>query len=83
MPSEKMCWMRSFGGAECVYENICLPHASLRVPLPPPRPPNGTGSATTWQPRPPARAAGLTDRGWPLREGWRFRVPPWPQPGAG
>jgi len=22
MPSEKMCWMRSFGGAECVCEGV-------------------------------------------------------------
>src|SRR3989454_9276504 len=29
-----------------VYYNFCLPHASLRVPLPQPLPTNGTGSAT-------------------------------------
>jgi hypothetical protein len=28
-----------------VYYNFCLPHASLRVPLPQPLPTNGTGSA--------------------------------------
>jgi hypothetical protein len=28
-----------------VYDNFCLPHASLRVPLPPRLPTNGTGSA--------------------------------------
>src|SRR5213594_3586898 len=63
---------------EC--DNFCLPHASLRVPLPQPLPTNGTGSAKTWQPRTPAMAAGLTDRVWTLREVLLFRVPPWPQP---
>jgi len=63
-----------------VYYNFCLPHASLRVPLPQPLPTNGTGSAKTWRPRTPAMAAGLTDRAWTLREVLLFRVPPWPQP---
>jgi IS1 family transposase len=63
-----------------VYYNFCLPHASLRVPLPQPLPTHGTGSAKTWQPRTPAIAAGLTDRVWTLREVLLFRVPPWPQP---
>jgi IS1 family transposase len=63
-----------------VYDNFCLPHASLRVPLPQPLPTNGTGSAKTWRPRTPAMAAGLTDRVWSLREVLLFRVPPWPQP---
>jgi IS1 family transposase len=63
-----------------VYHNFCLPHASLRVPLPQPLPTNGTGSAKTWRPRTPAMAAGLTDRVWTLREVLMFRVPPWPQP---
>jgi IS1 family transposase len=65
-----------------VYYNFCLPHASLRVPLPPPLPTHGTGSAKTWRPRTPAMAAGLTDRVWTLREVLLFRVPPWPQPGG-
>jgi IS1 family transposase len=63
-----------------VYYNFCLPHASLRVPLPQPLPTNGTGSAQTWRPRTPAMAAGLTDRVWTLREVLMVRVPPWPQP---
>src|SRR5881275_2061755 len=63
-----------------VYSNFCLPHASLRVPLPQPLPTNGTGSAKTWRPRTPAMAAGLTERVWTLREVLLFRVPPWPQP---
>jgi len=63
-----------------VYDNFCLPHASLRVPLPQPLPTNGTGSAKQWQPQTPAMAAGLTDHVWTLREVLLFRVPPWPQP---
>jgi hypothetical protein len=63
-----------------LYYNFCLPHASLRVPLPQPLPTNGTGSAKQWQPRTPAMAAGRTDHVWTLREVLLFRVPPWPQP---
>jgi IS1 family transposase len=62
------------------YHNFCLPHASLRVPLAAPIPTNGTGSATQWQPRTPAMAAGLTDHVWTLREVLLVRMPPWPQP---
>jgi IS1 family transposase len=60
--------------------NFCLPHASLRVPLPQPEPTNGSGSAKRWWPCTPAMAAGLTDHVWTLREVLLFRVPPWPQP---
>jgi len=63
-----------------VYYNFCLPHASLRQPLPQPVPTNGTGSAKVWRPCTPAMAAGLTDHVWSLREVLLFRVPPWPQP---
>ena len=62
------------------YYNFCLPHASLRQPLPQPEPTDGIGSATQWQPRTPAMAAGLTDHVWTLREVLLCRVPPWPQP---
>ena len=61
------------------YYNFCLPHASLRQPLPQPEPTNGSGSPKRWQPRTPAMAAGLTDHVWTLREVLLFRVPPWPQ----
>src|SRR5262249_41423340 len=44
-----------------VYYNFCLPHASVRQPVPQPVPTNGTGSATQWRPCTPAMAAGLTD----------------------
>jgi len=63
-----------------VYYNFCLPHASLRQPLPQPEPTHGTGSAKQWRPYTPAMAAGLTDHVWTLREVLLFRVPPWPQP---
>jgi len=62
------------------YDNFCLPHASLRLPLPQLEPTKGTGSAKRWRPQTPAMAAGLTDRVWTLREVLMFRVPPWPQP---
>ncbi len=62
------------------YYNFCLPHASVRQPLPQPEPTHGTGSATQWRPWTPAMAAGLTDHVWTLREVLLFRVPPWPQP---
>jgi hypothetical protein len=62
------------------YYNFCLPHASLRLPLPQPEPTNGMGSARQWRPCTPAMAAGLTDHVWTLREVLLFRVPPWPQP---
>jgi IS1 family transposase len=61
------------------YYNFCLPHASLRQPLPQPVPTHGTGSAKMWQPQTPAMAAGLTDHVWTLRDMLLFRVPPWPQ----
>jgi len=64
------------------YYNFCLPHASLRQPLPEPEPTNSNGSAKRWQPRTPAMAAGLTDHVWTLREVLLSRVPPWPQPQA-
>src|SRR5256712_6308998 len=63
-----------------VYYNFCLPHASLRLPLPQPEPTKGRGSAKRWRPWTPAVAAGLTAHIWTLREGVVLRVPPWPQP---
>jgi hypothetical protein len=63
-----------------VCHHFCLPHSSLRLPLPQPEPTNGTGLAKLSRPCTPAMAAGLTDRVRTLREGLRFRVPPRPQP---
>jgi hypothetical protein len=62
------------------YDNFCLPHASLRQPLPVPEITNGSGSAKLWHPCTPAMAAGLTDHVWSLKEVLLYRVPPWPQP---
>src|SRR5262249_23514781 len=64
------------------YHNFCVPHSSLRQPLPQSEPTNGTGSAKQWRPCMPAMAAGLTDHIWTLRGLLLFRVPPWPQPQA-
>jgi hypothetical protein len=61
------------------YYNWCLPHSSLRLPLPQPLPTSGSGSTKQWQPRTPAMAAGLMDHVWTLRKVLLFRVPPWPQ----
>jgi hypothetical protein len=60
------------------YYNFCLPHASLRVPLP--QPTKGSGSTRRWRSCTPAMAAGLPCHMWPLREVLRYRVPPWSQP---
>jgi hypothetical protein len=62
------------------YDNFCLPHASVRRPLPQPEFTHGGGSAKQWPPCTLAMAAGLTDHVWSLREVLLFRVPPWPQP---
>ena len=42
------------------YYNFCLPHASLRQPLPLPLPTNGHGSTKRWQSRTPAMAGSCT-----------------------
>src|SRR5712691_10036213 len=65
-----------------VYYNFCLPHVSVRQALLHPAQTHGSGSATQWRPCTPAMAAGLTERGWSLREVLLYRVPPWPQPQA-
>ena len=62
------------------YYNFCLPHGSVRQPLPQPVPTHGTGSAKQWRPGTPAMAAGLTAHVWTLKEILLYRVPPWPQP---
>jgi hypothetical protein len=62
------------------YYNFCLPHSSLRQPLPMPIPTNGSGSPKRWQPTTPAMAAGITDRVWRMEDLLRFRAPPWHQP---
>ena len=73
------------GGREQValfppYHHVVVPHARWRQPLPGPDVLNGPGAAQVWRPGTPAMAAGWTDPGWTLKDGLRFRVPPWPQP---
>ncbi len=65
------------------YHNFCLPHASLRLPLPEFETICETGSVKCWRQQTPAMAAGLTDRIWSLREVLMYRVPPWPQSQVG
>lgn len=62
-----------------VSHNFVLPHASLRVPLPEFDAMSEMRVIKRWQPRPPAMAAGLTNRVWSLRDVLMFRVPPWTQ----
>ena len=61
------------------YYNFCLPHRSLRIPLPEPITTKGAGSPKRWQPRTPAMAAGITDHIWTMERLLLFRVPPWRQ----
>src|SRR5712691_9196998 len=46
------------------YDNFCLPHTSLRLPLSHPEPTHGSGSAKPWRSQTPARVAALTDHMW-------------------
>ena len=62
-----------------IDSHVCLPHASVRQALSQCVPTHGTGAATRWPLQSPARAAGLTDHVWTLREVLWARVPPWPQ----
>lgn len=61
------------------YYNFCLPHLSLRLTWPTPRPTKGTGSPQRWLNRTPAMAAALTDHPWTVQELLLYRVPPWRQ----
>jgi IS1 family transposase len=61
------------------YHNFCLPHSSLRLPLPEPQPTRGSGSPRKWQQRTPAMAAGVTGHIWRMEEVLLFRPPPWRQ----
>jgi len=63
-----------------VSDNCVRPHARRRLPWAASLATNGTGSAKVWRRCMPAMAAGLTDHGWPLKEGLLYRGPPWPQP---
>jgi hypothetical protein len=67
-------------GVSHAYDTFCLPQASVRQPLLVPEPTNGRGSAKRWRPGTAARAAGLTDHVWALKERLLYWVPPWSQP---
>ncbi len=60
------------------HHNCCLPHTSLRLPVPEVEMITETGLTRRWRQQTPARAAGLTDRIWSVREVLLYRVPPWP-----
>jgi hypothetical protein len=62
------------------YYNFCLPHSSLRQPLPVPIPTKGNGSPKLWRQVTPAMAAGITDRVLAMEDLLMFRAPPWHQP---
>jgi len=58
------------------YYNLCLPHSSLRLPLP-----EAQGAVSRkWSQRTPAMAAGVTHSIWRMEELLLFRAPPWHQP---
>jgi hypothetical protein len=80
IPCNREANLRSPLHLDHTYDNVCLPHLSLRAPLACPEPTKGRGSIKRWHRCAPAIAAGLTDRVWALREVLLFRVPPWPQP---
>lgn len=61
------------------YYNFCLPHATLRLALPEPRPTKGSGSPQRWSNRTPAMTAGVTDHLWTVQELLLYRIPPWRQ----
>ena len=60
--------------------NFCLPHSSLRLPLPTPIPTKGSGPPKLWEQRTPAMAAGITDHVWTMEDLLMFRAPPYYQP---
>jgi IS1 family transposase len=58
------------------YYNLCLPHSSLRLPLP-----EAQGETSRkWSQRTPAMAAGVTENIWRMEDLLLFRAPPWHQP---
>ena len=58
------------------YYNFCLPHSSLRQPLPIPVPTKGSGSPKLWEQQTPGMAAVITDHVWTMEEFLLFRAPP-------
>ncbi len=66
---EKPLWL------SWAYDQLVVPHQSLRARLPTPEPTRGAGSPRTWRPVTPAMAAGLTDHIWTTGELLAYRVP--------
>ena len=62
------------------YYNFCLPHSSLRQPLPTPIPTKGNGSPKLWEQITPGMAAGITNRVLTMGDLLMFRAPPYHQP---
>jgi len=62
------------------YHNLCLPHSSLRLPLPEPQPTRGDGSPRKCPRVRGGMAAGVTGHIWRMEELLLFRPPPWRQP---
>ncbi len=73
--SKELPWLEKQLWLSLAYYHFCLPHLSLRQPLPTPEPTRGTGSQRKWRPVTPAIAAGFTDHVWPTAELLAFRVP--------
>lgn len=73
--SKELPWLEKQLWLSLAYYHFCLPHLSLRQPLPAPQPTRGTGSQRKWQPVTPAMAAGLTEQVWSTADLLAFRVP--------
>ncbi len=73
--SKALPWLEKQLWLSLAYYHLCLPHLSLREPLPQPLPTRGHGTARKWQARTPAMAAGITDHVWTTAELLGYRVP--------
>jgi IS1 family transposase len=73
--SKELPWLEKQLWLSLAYYHFCLPHLSLRQPLPTPQPTRGSGSERKWQSVTPAMAANLTDHVWSTAELLSFRVP--------
>lgn len=73
--SKELPWLEKRLWLSLAYYHFCLPHISLRQPLPVPEPTRGTGSERKWRPVTPAMAAQLTDHVWSTQELLTYRIP--------
>ncbi len=74
--SKERDWLEKHLTLCFAYYHFVLPHESLRLPIEPPLPTKGKGSAKKWQPRTPAMAAGIPDHIWTMQELLSYRVSP-------